>query len=156
MLAGLLSSSNAQAQDIIKSPGNHPQGPELEPHLTLSPFRHGSEVGLGFRATFQIGRNNFISSINNSVGVGVGLDWVPLCGGSCNAGHLLVPIVMQWSFYLARSFSLFAEPGLLADLDGAFAPNLMLQIGGRWHFKDTTAFTFRIGWPYVSLGLSFL
>lgn len=153
----LAASVEAQAQSIIRSAGSHPQGPELEPHLTLGPWRNDLDLGVGFRATFQIGRNNFISSINNSVGIGVGADWLPYCGRkSCRRSHVVVPVVMQWSFYLTRSWSVFGEPGALADFDGDLKPNFMFQGGARWHFRDTTTLTMRVGWPYASVGVSFM
>ena len=155
-LACALVSAPAGAQNIIKSPGQHPQGPELEPHLTLGPFNRAGEVGIGFRATWQIGRNNFIDSINNSVGVGVGGDWLPICRGSCSTGHFVLPVVMQWSFYLTRAWSVFGEPGVVANLDGGLDPGVMFQAGARWHFKETTTLTMRVGWPYLSVGVSFL
>ncbi len=156
ILGGSLSSTPAFAQTIIKSPGQHPQGPELEPHLTLGPFRRSGEVGAGFRATFQIGKNHFIDKINNSVGIGVGADWLPVCGGSCSRGHFAIPVVMQWSFYLSRAWSVFGEPGFVADLDGSLDPSFIFQAGARWHFKETTTLTMRIGWPYWSVGVSFM
>lgn len=150
----LLAGPTAGAQSIIRNPSSHPQGPELEPHLTFGPF--DTDLGAGFRATFQIGKNNFVSSINNSVGVGVGLDYLQRCRGGCGGGYLVVPVVMQWSFYLTRAWSVFAEPGVLARFDGALHPVFMTQLGARWHFKDTVTLTMRVGWPYWSVGVSFM
>lgn len=177
-LGPLLLAPPAQAQDLIKSPGQHPMGPELEPHLLLRPLDDYG-FGLGFRATFQIGRNNFIDSINNSVGIGVGLDWARYrgCGrykfngafyecDSINA--FAVPVVLQWSFYLSRAWSLYVEPGLgftfydyggCNDLPGnpcrgSFA-SPVLAIGARWHFSGSTSLTLRLGYPSTSIGVSF-
>ncbi len=156
VLAGSLTSAPALAQSILKNAGQHPQGPELEPHLVLGPFRHSGAIGPGFRATFQIGKNNFIDSINNSVGVGVGLDWMPVCGGGCSTGSFAIPVVMQWSFYLSKAWSVFGEPGLVADMIGSPTAIPMFQAGGRWHFKEDITLTMRIGWPYWSVGVSFM
>ncbi|MCS6899344.1 MAG: hypothetical protein RMJ98_06695, partial [Myxococcales bacterium] len=122
----LLLGHKAGAQSIIKNPGQHPQGPEIEPHLLLRPLhgvQEGLGAGLGGRFTWQIGKNNFLDKINNSVGVGFGVDWVRSsyrynCGRDRECYHdsvdwLLVPVVMQWSFYLTRSWSVFGEPGIL-------------------------------------------
>jgi hypothetical protein len=182
LFAALALPRTAAAQSIIKNPGQHPQGPELEPHLILRPFDTPDGdlgLGLGFRATFQIGQNNFIGSINNSVGIGVGLDWMRYrgCGRyryggrdyDCDSQNaFVVPVVMQWSFYLSRSWSVFGEPGIAAsfynggcsDLPGdpcghsVFTP--ILFAGGRWHFADNVTLTMRIGWPYASVGVSFM
>jgi len=67
-----------------------------------------------------------------------------------------VPVVMQWSFYLTRAWSVFAEPGVLARFDGDLHPVFMTQLGARWHFKDTVTLTMRVGWPYWSVGVSFM
>ncbi|MCS6900699.1 MAG: hypothetical protein RMJ98_13790 [Myxococcales bacterium] len=156
VLTGLLASTPALAQSILKNPGQHPQGPELEPHLVLGPFHHSGAVGPGFRATFQIGKNNFIDSINNSVGIGVGIDWMPVCGGGCSTGSIAIPVVMQWSFYLSKAWSVFGEPGVVADMIGSPTAIPMFQAGGRWHFQESITLTMRIGWPYWSVGVSFL
>ena len=183
----LLLGREANAQSILKNPGQHPQGPEIEPHLLLRPL-HGADenlgAGLGGRFTWQIGKNNFIDKINNSVGVGVGVDWVRYTyrygcgrGGECyrdSVDWLLVPVVMQWSFYLTRSWSVFGEPGILLGTHfhdcradgcprkgfgvgrGVGADFFILHAGARWHFKETTTLTLRLGFPYFSVGVSFL
>ena len=160
LTASLLVLSSREAQAQINSPGQHPQGPELEPHLILNPFDTGDKVslGLGFRGTWQFGRNNFVDSINNSVGVGVGLDWLPyrLHHGDCCGGALAIPVMLQWSFYFVRSFSMFIEPGVVAYFDDGLEARWALQIGARWHFSSSAALTFRLGYPYTSLGVSFM
>ena len=159
-LAAALAVVSTAAQAQISSPGQHPQGPELEPHLILTPFDPGDSLalGLGFRGTWQIGRNNFVDSINNSVGVGVGIDWLPyrLRHGDCCGGGLAVPLMLQWSFYLTRSWSLFLEPGLVGYIDDGIDVRWALQLGARWHFGASTALTLRVGYPYTSLGVSFM
>jgi hypothetical protein len=192
-------SAEASAQSIIKNPGDHLNTVELEPHLILVPWNTpGNDLGwgLGFRATVPIVSNGFVSSINNSVGIGFGLDWMHYgCGnrryfdatydcGSYN--HFMIPVVMQWNFFLARSWSVFGEPGLglhylsyscpdYIDPKGVhYATNcsnshthldFVLFGGARWHFSNYTALTFRIGlgglssgWDngYLSVGLSFM
>src|SRR5262245_28619449 len=75
-----LASRSARAEEsIIKRPGDHPTyGVELEPHLLAAFFYRyaGDGFGLGGRATIPIVKNGFVSSINNSVGIGFGLDWI--------------------------------------------------------------------------------
>lgn len=182
----LLSAGASSAQNIIKSPGQHPQGPEIEPHLLLRPIYNDEDLrpGLGARFTWQFGRNNFIDSINNSVGLGVGIDWVRYgYRYKCNkdgcydtdASWVFVPIVMQWSFYVTKSWSFFGEPGILLTLfdhycdssnrceDKRFAfghrrgaDNFIMHVGARWHFKENIALTMRVGYPYWSVGVSFM
>ncbi len=173
----------ASAQSIIKNPGDHVKGGvELEPHLVLSPFNtpyNDLGLGLGFRASIPIVDNGFVSTINNNVAIGFGLDWMRYRGcdwSDCDSiNHFAVPVVMQWNFFLTKAWSVFAEPGLALnfhtgfDCDnyrdrfgrryGCYRDNRVdptLFVGGRWHFSQYTTLTMRIGWPYWSIGVSFL
>lgn len=119
----------ARADDTIKHPGDHPHySVELEPHLLLGwagdYFYGGTGFGLGGRASINLTHDGFIKKINNSVALGLGLDWVhysaPTCfyfaRGECSPGvgadFIQFPIVMQWNFYVAQHWSVFGEPGL--------------------------------------------
>ncbi|WP_437670045.1 hypothetical protein [Sorangium sp. So ce131] len=139
------------AQMTIRRPGDRPDYKvELEPHLLVAPFEPvgpgvGSGVGAGFRATIDIVPDGFISRINDSVGLGFGLDALHYGGngdfrGECTnfergpAGtqictevdaygdatdYVFGEVVMQWNFWLHRRWSVFGEPGLsfyLGDL----------------------------------------
>jgi hypothetical protein len=126
-------------------------GVELEPHLTLGWIEPpgigtGQGIGLGGRGTFEIVGEGFIKPLNDSIGVGVGLDWIHYSGdelsstGECtervpgqNGGtvcvavddfsydtstdYLWIPIVMQWNFWLHRRWSVFGEPGVAIRFD---------------------------------------
>jgi hypothetical protein len=151
-LSALPSSASAD-QLVIKRPGLHPNYTvELEPHLLLFPF-HDGDFGAGVRASFEIVDNGFIPSINNTVGIGTGLDW-----GVDNAW---VPIVLQWNFWLSRNWSVFGEPGVAVRLRDAgrrktsFDP-IVMYAGGRFHFSENITLTMRLGRPTMSVGVSFL
>jgi hypothetical protein len=137
-------SSVAAAQSLIRQPGRHPKySVELEPHALLTPFSppgdtSGPGLGLGGRATIVIEDDGFISTINDSVAIGFGLDWVryfdsgvgagpcadwgrgpggqPICrriaGVGGDASYFYLPAVLQWNFWLHQEWSVFAEPGL--------------------------------------------
>ncbi|MFO7178775.1 MAG: hypothetical protein DIU78_008765 [Pseudomonadota bacterium] len=186
-LALLGTASVADAQSTIKRPGLRPAyTTELEPHLLLGIFDPpgpGDEpgFGLGLRATFDVAPDGFIGPINDSVGIGVGLDVLDYDGrarGDCerfepgpngtrictevsgtgSPVYALLPVVMQWNFWLTRNWSVFGEPGLLfqvAEGDIDVSP-FVLYAGGRFHFSDRVALTMRIGYPTFSLGVSFL
>lgn len=144
-LAVLMSSSAASAQTLIRQPGEHVDyAIELEPHLLFGLFDppglpDGTGVGAGVRLTIPVVKNGFVPTINNSVGISFGVDWVhyegnefvmgrcarrepgpggtSICteilapaGGSSN--YLYFPVAMQWNFWLAEKFSVFGEPGL--------------------------------------------
>lgn len=133
----------------IKRPGVHPDYIfEAEPHAIVAPFDKFAP-GVGFRGSFEIVDNGFISSINNTVAIGVGLDWTE--------NHFRIPIVMQWNFWLSRNWSVFGEPGGLLDFDHKKArPRPAFYAGGRFHFTDTITLTMRVGHPTASVGVSFL
>ncbi|MEP7053287.1 MAG: hypothetical protein ABJB12_23190 [Pseudomonadota bacterium] len=170
---------------IIRHPGDHPRYVfEAEPHLLLGVIdppgvASGSGFGAGFRGTVVIVPNGFVPSINNSVGIGFGLDIVhyshgrlhcirdSLSSGVCNpndsesVNNFWLPVVMQWNFFLSREWSVFGEPGLAVryeSLSGAHATNVDPQfyLGGRWHFADRMTLTMRLGYPTFSVGVSFL
>ncbi|PIE05387.1 MAG: hypothetical protein CSA75_05010, partial [Sorangium cellulosum] len=150
---------------------------EVEPHLVLGWVDPPGEVdgdgyGLGVRGTYEIVDPGFIAGLNNTVGVGVGVDWVNyksdpcyrdngsvFCDGEDHQNYLWVPIVLQWNFYLHDQWSVFGEPGTALRLngpdDGRIDP-FVLYLGGRWHFSDAATLTMRVGYPAFSVGVSFL
>ena len=186
VFALFLIAAPASAQSVIKRPGAHPDYVfEAEPHLAFGLFhRHDVEEGFGpgFRGTIEIVDNGFISKINNTVGIGFGLDWL-FHGGHChgrrggpNVGcnehdhdRLIFPVVMQWNFWLTQEWSVFGEPGFALELvddhdrddlgddddkDLRLDPFVFFA-GGRYHFTDAISLTMRVGWPYFSVGASF-
>jgi hypothetical protein len=145
--------ANADEHSIIKSPGDHPAYIfEAEPHLLVGfagPFDSGGNFGVGFRGAVHI-TNGFVPSINDSVAIGFGLD-------IATDGHVLVPIVMQWNFWLSTHWSVFGEPGLaFGSGDRSTIVWPVFYAGGRFHFTDRVALTMRLGYPDFSLGVSFL
>jgi hypothetical protein len=174
----------ASAQMIIKNPGEHVKGGvELEPHLIVRPFNtpyNDFGLGLGFRASIPVTDNGFVSTINNNVAIGFGIDWMRYRGCSyidCGElNHFVVPVVMQWNFFLTKAWSVYAEPGIGLNIysgfncddyrdkfgryrGGCYNDNRidpLMFVGGRWHFSQYTTLTMRIGWPYWSVGVSFL
>jgi hypothetical protein len=189
LIAGALIAKPSAAQSTIKQPGQRPgYAFEAEPHLNLGVFDPpgfgaGTGLGLGFRGTVELVRNGFIPKLNNSVGIGFGLDYlrydgwqgprgqcerfesgpagVPVCvrvSGRDHVNYFFIPVVMQWNFWLHRKWSVFGEPGLAFYVDDghvAFTP-FVLYAGGRYHFNDRVTLTMRIGYPSISLGVSFL
>lgn len=163
------------ARGTIKNPGDHPHYAfEAEPHLSIG-YKGG--VGPGFRGTFVLLDDGFISSINDSVGIGVGADWLFYgrhCDGPPTAqvceteGDVVVPVVVQWNFFLHQNWSVFGEPGVAMHFhrgpgdDFSFQP-FTIYAGGRLHFSDSVSLTLRLGAPQlfhhdnvVSIGVSFM
>ena len=146
VLAAFLRPAPAQAQNYIIRYGRVPIGytAEVEPHLVLGSAPpgpgYGSGAGLGVRASFVVAPEGFIRGVNDSVAIGVGLDYTHYYGGygfygyrdqclhfepgpngtavctdvSSNGGtynYVFVPVVMQWNFWFTDRFSAFGEPG---------------------------------------------
>ena len=143
--------AKADEHSIIRSPGDHPPYIfEAEPHLLVGysgPFDDGGNFGVGFRGTVHIA-NGFVPSINDSVGVGFGID-------IATNGHVLIPIVMQWNFWLSTHWSVFGEPGFAIGSGDRTVLWPAFFAGGRFHFTDRIALTMRVGYPDFSLGVSF-
>jgi hypothetical protein len=168
-----LAASSAHAETIIKNPGQHPgYAVELEPHLNFGFFNYRyyggyrgygiiPEVGAGFRATIPIVDPGFVPRINDTVGITFGGD-VTACTGYCD-GHYYFrfPVGIQWNFFITRRFNAFADVGFVLGIDNGyrfrsvFYPDILLQAGGRYMFTDKVSLTFRIGYPFFSLGVSF-
>jgi hypothetical protein len=159
-LAATLASNVAVAQQggSITQPGAHLHyALEVEPHMAFG-FAHyrgyGAGVGPGVRVTFPLSHEGLVPEINNSVGIGVGLDL--LFHDSSNT--MQFPVVMQWNFHFHKRFSAFFEPGLgfgYTFSDGKSRVFPAIAIGMRVHFSNKQALVLRLGYPAAALGLSF-
>jgi hypothetical protein len=148
-------------------------------------FYAGTGFGLGFRASIPIVQNGFIKTINNNVAISFGLDWLhyescyytyAFRDYGCSANYFQFPVVLQWNFFVAERWSVGGEPGLgiyhgvfnddycdlLTPAQRGFC-NRPTATGvfpafyavGRYHFSDKASLTMRIGYPTVSIGVSF-
>jgi hypothetical protein len=144
----LLSPARAHAYEQVVVRGSRPPigyAFEVEPHLVLGTAPPGpgvgSGAGVGVRASFVVSPDGFIRGVNDSLALGVGLDFSHYNGAlafgdsrdqclrfepgpagtsvctdvTSNAGsfnYLFVPVVLQWNFWLTERFSAFGEPGL--------------------------------------------
>jgi hypothetical protein len=180
----------ARGQSTIRSPGQRPHYYfEAEPHVLAGlfdppGFGDGTGVGAGFRGTLDLFKDGFIPRLNDSVGIGFGVDYLRYDGwygprGLCeefvsgpsgtricvrasgsidHVDYFYVPVVMQWNFWLHRRWSVFGEPGAalyVQEGDVDFQP-FVLYLGGRFHITEHISLTMRIGYPTFSLGASFL
>lgn len=152
--------AEAGAVNTIKQPGLHPNYVfEAEPHLVVGfdvPGGKGKDglssgFGPGFRGTIELVDNGFVKTINNTVGIGFGADW--LSPGDKNV--FWVPVVMQWNFWLTDKWSVFGEPGGGLYFGKASGARPAFYAGGRYHFSDSVSLTLRAGYPNVAVGVSF-
>lgn len=164
---------SASAQTIIEQPRQHGiYRVELEPHLDLGFWRYRTgkgrglgpgnfgdpEFGAGFRATIVVADPAFVRRLNNNVGITFGLDLTGCPSSYCadRTVRFWAPVGVQWNFFITRHFSAFPEAGFVLHADaGGVVPDFFAAAGARFHFADRTALTFRVGYPFVSVGLSF-
>jgi len=134
--AALLSigSSDANAASIIKSPNPPKYKVEIEPKLNLGflgAYDYGGNYwGPGVRFSIPVMSPGFIKTINNSVAISFGADFVNHSGyryyrgcGNNRACYdyydrnssfwaLHLPVTLQWNFFLTDKWSVFGEAGL--------------------------------------------
>ena len=150
--AVLLLGRNALADTATgRVPDEHPHYFfEAEPHALIGLFEPKA-FGVGFRGTFILSDSGFIPRVNDTVGLGVGIDWTH--------DTTWVPIVLQWNFWVSRHWSVFAEPGVALRWRNQFetlGPDPTLYGGARWQFAPGVTLTMRVGYPAFALGFSFL
>lgn len=163
-----------EARASIKNPHDHPDYKvELEPHLNtvflhrdygLNGYRGrryndfgDPEFGVGFRASIELGDPAFIPKINNTVGISFGVD-LTNCEYCRKDFTIWMPVTLQWNFFFNDRWSAFADLGIMLRTDGFYHdayPDFISMIGGRYHFNDDISLTLRIGYPFVSFGVSF-
>lgn len=165
-------SPDAAAQVVIRRPNAHPDyTAELEPHLAFGlwhrayggninrqrPFSD-PELGAGFRATIEIVDPGFIPKLNNTVGITFGVNVTNCQFCRRDDFRLYTPVGLQWNFFITEKFSAFADLGFILSTSGFYRevyPDFFAMLGGRYHFNDDVAFTFRIGVPFFTVGVSF-
>jgi len=186
LVLSLVSVSTARAD--IRNPQDHPEV-ELQPHLVLQ-WHHPSPgwgwnddgVGLGLHAGIPVISRGPVPSINNSLAIGVGLDWAyfnDVCGNyaDCSANDFWVPIYVEWNFFFSDLISAFPDFGLAIEhsrwstglcngpgpgrnlyvcSDGSHTDvELVLWLGVRFHLSKAFALTLKLGTPSLLLGASF-
>ena len=98
-------------------------------------------------------------------------------GNGYTADIWSVPVVVQWNFFLLPKISVFGEAGLVIQhrrydnfynagcgnnngvCNGSFSDNGVdgsFSAGGRFLITDSVGFLLRIGYPYLSAGVSIL
>lgn len=176
------------AQMTIRRPGDRPDYKvELEPHGLITPFEPigpgtGGGFGAGFRATIDIVPDGFIKKINDSVGLGFGLDGIHYAGdgnftGNCTryepgpggtrvcvevdtyggaTDYVFGSVVMQWNFWLHRRWSVFGEPGIalyLGDVGGRSRPGVSPVVYAGGRFHFTENVTLTMRLGYPAFSL---
>jgi hypothetical protein len=161
--------SSVRAEESILKKEEHPSYfVELDVHglfaywgLPLALGRYSTVgFGPGVRASFNILKNGFLPDINDSVAIGVGAD---LLFDIDNSVRFVVPVVLQWNFWVTQHWSVFGEPGVAISFpmsapQGAEPVYLSpaLFVGVHYNFNDHVTFVARLGYPMSTIGVSFL
>ncbi len=150
-------------EGIADEPDNHLSQVETEIHAVLGI----NNLGAGIRINFPVLKQGFINDLNNSVAINLGADFLNWTASDYNVTGVVVPVMLQWNFYLTRDWSLFAEGGVAFqnwfsrrasgdDQTFFFWPGMSL--GGRYYLNSANypALVMRIGYPSgLTLGISF-
>jgi len=160
---GLVWTSPASAENLIKQPGQHNKYSwELEPHLYVryggfwGHSHGGAGVGPGIRASIPFMHNGPIKTINNNIGITFGVD-VPFFFN--NSVAFDVPVAFQWNFYFTKIISVIGEAGLLSSIwtgqgHTHFHAFPIVQGAGRFQFGKV-GIVARIGYPSTTVGANF-
>ncbi|HXS15970.1 MAG TPA: hypothetical protein VN764_02215 [Polyangiaceae bacterium] len=160
----LVWTSAAQAENLIKQPGQHNKYSwELEPHLYIryggywgAEWGHGAGVGPGIRASIPFMHNGPIKTINNNIGISFGLDTPFYFNGGMAFD---IPVAFQWNFYFTKIISVIGEAGLLSSIwtghdHTQFYAFPIIQGAGRFQFGKV-GIVARVGFPSTSVGANF-
>jgi hypothetical protein len=157
-LVGLWATDSRAEEVVIDKPHDHPSYRlEVEPHGLIGFGRvdDGAVLGAGLRLNFVL-VDPFIKTVNNNIAIGVGGDLFFHRYGLSG----LVPLMGQWNFFVLEHFSIFGEGGLgFGFFNGKYNDHVyltpLLALGGRIHLVERIAITLRVGYPALSVGLSF-
>jgi len=150
---------------------------EIEPHFSFGAENvYGSTgFGAGLRVSIPV-VNGYLGRMPQNLAISFGGDFLNYqnCyyGNDCGANYLMLPVAAQWNVFVARRVSLFGEadafvykgffngcapddgPGCSPPSDFGVLPTL--AVGARFHIGDNASFTARIGYPTMTLGVSFM
>jgi len=188
----LLFAPTAGAESIIKQPGNHPHYSwELEPHMALDWDGHhelNSGFGPGVHVAIPIMHQGPITTINNNMAIKFGMD---LTFHDCNRGYwgnwnnyqydcsatsILLPVALQWNFYLTDIITVYGEPGIAIrhywssqEFPGGNCPGGICTwhnsetyalpyfgMGAKFMFGRSAGLNVRLGYPHATIGASIL
>ncbi len=162
LAAMLLKAGPAYASDWIEQPNNHRNQTETEIHAVLG----FGDFGAGVRFGIPIVDQGFVTTINDNVLINFGADILNWPAPDYGVTGIIVPVMLQWNFFLSRDWSVFAEGGLA--FQNWFSPRIGgsetfffwpgLSIGGRYYFNSGNypALLLRVGFPSgLTIGVSF-
>jgi hypothetical protein len=150
---------------------------EIEPHFAFGAGDVYGATGLGAGLRLSIPLvSGHLGQVPDNLAIGFGGDILHYdnCyyGNDCGANYLMLPAVAQWNIFVARRVSVFGEGGIFVykgffngcgpgDGPGCSPPSDFgilptVAIGARIHVGDNVSFVARLGYPTITLGVSFL
>ena len=143
--------------------GSVPKGLELEvPHIAFVKFGLGGAAG--FRFNIPLVTRGLVPNFPDALYFGVGADLYYSNYDKRYGIGLGVPLMVQWSLFFTKVFSMYLELGInvwfhegfFAGKGFFFSPSwLMGAIGFRFRVSKKVALQSRVGAPYSSFGVSF-
>lgn len=147
---------------------------EIEPHLTFATGDSHNGFGGGLRLGVPIFQGT-VDRAPQNLALSFGADFAhydncyygTACSNDYQANYLLVPAAVQWNVGVARSIGLYLEGGAFlykgwvercnsCGLPPDFGVQPTLAIGARVHMGDDLALNMRLGYPTITIGVSFL
>ncbi|MGD0525315.1 MAG: hypothetical protein ABSE49_09240 [Polyangiaceae bacterium] len=150
---------------------------EIEPHVAFGAgdVYGATGLGAGLRLSIPV-ISGHLGQVPDNLAIGFGADFLHYdnCyyGNDCGANYLMLPAVAQWNIFVARRVSVFGEGGIFVykgffngcgpgDGPGCSPPSDFgvlptVAIGARIHVGDNVSFVARLGYPTITLGVSFL
>jgi hypothetical protein len=150
---------------------------EIEPHFTFGAENvYGNTgYGAGLRAGVPF-VPSLLTNVPDNLAFSLGADFLHyencFFPDRCGANYLDFIGAVQWNIFVLPRLSVFAEGGAFvyagfftgcSAADGPDCANPSrtgvlptLAVGGRLHFADHAALALRLGYPSMTLGLSFL
>jgi hypothetical protein len=151
------------SESIVKEPNNHLNRTDTEIHAVLG----DGDLGAGFRFSIPIVSQGFVSAINDNVDISFGADILNWPSPDYEVTGVVVPVMLQWNFYLSRDWSVFGEGGVAfqnwfaqrANGDNqTFFVWPGISVGARYYFNpgNYPALVIRLGYPSgLSVGIGF-
>jgi hypothetical protein len=150
---------------------------EIEPHFSFGAENVYGATGLGAGLRLSIPLiSGYLGRVPDNLAISFGGDFLHYenCyyGNECGANYLMLPVAAQWNIFVARRVSVFGEAGVFVykgffngcgpgDGPGCSPPSDFgvlptLALGARIHMGDNVSFVARLGYPTITLGVSFL
>lgn len=135
---------------------------ELDLHVageTVPPNDTDSRgAGPGARLYFNIVPRGFIDELTDNFALGLGVDssLTSKHPDGTSSKHILIPLTVQWNFWLSEHFALFLEPGVSVVLGAGTHVQPAIYAGARYALGSSIAVTVKAGIPDVTGGVAFL